>query len=89
MISFENKYNWYALAVSILGNCIPEMAFLKLEMDRPDRAKMRYSKNDIEDMHKIKSSGLTYKELAEIYCSTPDCLYHVMNRARKSGAISV
>ncbi|WP_422447851.1 hypothetical protein [Thermoanaerobacterium sp. DL9XJH110] len=86
--SFSTKENWYALIIAILGNCIPEVAFKKLESNHPDRVKMQYTKADLEDIYKIKKSGVTYTELADIYCTTPYSLYHILNRAKKKGVIS-
>lgn len=82
----QYNYNWYALAVSILANCIPEMAFRKLESSHPNKLIMKYTKEDIEDMYKLKKT-MTYKELAEIYCSTPEGIYHVMKRRSKGGEV--
>lgn len=81
--SFSTKENWYALVISILGNCIPEIAFKKIESDHPDKVKMRYTREDLKDINKIKSSGVTYKELAEMYCTTPDNLYCLLSKAKK------
>jgi len=62
--------NYYALCVSILCNCLPEVAFEKLQSNRPSKVKSSFkvlSDTDVDDMVKMHQEGLTYKQIGEIY----------------------
>lgn len=61
------RLNYYALVVSILGECIPETAFEKLQSYKPGNVKNQLTDDDYRDMIKLREQGLFYKDLSEIY----------------------
>lgn len=74
------KINYYALVVSILGECIPEMAFEKLQSDEPGNVKNQLTDDDWDDMAKLRLQGVFYKELEEIYCLNKTTIYRKLKR---------
>ena len=61
------RLNYYALAVSILSECLPEMAFEKLQSDKPGNVKNQLTSEDWDDMAKLREQGVYYKDLEAIY----------------------
>ena len=61
------RLNYYALVVSILGECIPETAFEKLQSDKPQFVKNQLTDDDYRDMVKLREEGVFYKDLSEIF----------------------
>lgn len=64
MIPWAHKINYYALIVSILTKCTPELAFKKLLLGR---VKNEFTEADYADMAKLRKRGLSLKELSDIY----------------------
>ena len=69
------RLNYYALVVSILGECIPETAFEKLQSDKPQFVKNQLTDDDWNDMVKLREQGVYYKGLGEIYCVDPSNIH--------------
>lgn len=63
--------NYYALVVSIIGNCIPETAFEKIQSETPSTVKNRLSDEDFKDMAKMREEGMFLKDIGEIYGIDP------------------
>lgn len=61
------KLNYHALVVSILGECLPEMAFEKLQSDAPSKVTNQLTDDDWDDMARLRLQGVYYKDLEEIY----------------------
>lgn len=76
---------YHALTIAILTQCMPELAFLKLE--NPSR---KYKPNecaevDLDIWSQMRKEGISYPKIAALYCTTPGCVY---NRLKRKGAIS-
>lgn len=74
------KLNYYALAVSILGECIPETAFEKIQSDKPQFVKNQLTDDDWDDMAKLRAEGIFYKDLGAIYCMDPATIHRKLKR---------
>lgn len=65
--SNELRLNYYALTVAILGKCNLETAFEKVQSDQPSKVHAQFSMDDLEDMQKLKSEGISWVKLGRIY----------------------
>ncbi|WP_226986697.1 hypothetical protein [Carboxydothermus hydrogenoformans] len=78
--------NYLALAVSILANASPELAFEYLDKGKPIgwRKRKDITEEDVLDMVKLKNEHrLTYKQIAEIYGMSKDAIRHRIQRYSK------
>lgn len=58
--------NWYALCIAIMLKMPPETAFQVLDIGQRNR-KSVLNFDDTRDMLKLKSDGLTYKQIGVMY----------------------
>ena len=70
-----------ALTVAILSECSMEIAFEKIQSDNPSKVKQVLSPEDIEDMNKLRSEGLTIEDLQDIFYTSRITIYR---RTRQS-----
>jgi len=79
------KENYCALAVAILTQATPEKAFDLME-NLPSRTKTNshshITRDDVDDMRRLKSEGLTYSQIGEIYNLDRHNVYAKMNRQK-------
>lgn len=80
-------FNWYALALSIINNVLPEQAFSLLENGKTTK---KYNTVNLEDMIKLRQQGMTYKAIGEIYGIKESAVckriaYHKNNRPAATG----
>ena len=81
------RINYYALAVAILGNCIPETAFEKVQSDKPSKVINQITDDDLHDMLKLREQGVFYKDIAEIYCMDKSTIHRRLKRFSNKGAV--
>ena len=74
------KLNYHALVASILSECLPEMAFEKLQSDEPEKVQNQLTEEDWDDMARLRLQGVYYKELSEIYCLDKATIYRKLKR---------
>lgn len=70
--------NHYALIVAILKGCTPEQAFERLNTGHNKTIKAK--ETEILEMIKLKSEGLTYKEIGEMYGLSDHATYRKIKR---------
>ncbi|MBT9156996.1 MAG: hypothetical protein DDT37_02001 [Firmicutes bacterium] len=73
---------YLALVVSIIVSCTPEVAFGRLDSSEPKSVKHPTTPDELADMHKLKCSGMTYRELAEMYGLSPYTIYGRLRQRR-------
>lgn len=78
--------NYYALAVAILANCIPETAFERLQSDKPSKVKNQVTHDDYDDMVKMREDGVKFSEIGEIYCMDPSSIHR---KLKETGRIVI
>ncbi len=71
--------NYYALALAILKPVTPEQAF---QIISGQKSKREITTSDIEKMIKMKSQGMTYKQIGEIYGLSAHAVYARIGRAK-------
>ncbi len=69
--------------VSILGECIPETAFEKLQSDKPEYVKNQLTDDDWDDMARLRAEGLFFKDLGAIYCMDKATIHRKLKRLSK------
>lgn len=76
--------NWCILAIAALYErpCTIEQAFELFDKGKLTKNKRR-PKEDIEDMVKLKKKGLTFEEIADIYCTDKGIVCRVINSFKK------
>lgn len=84
--SIEVRLNYYALVISIIGDCMPETAFEKVQSEKPSKVRNRITNDDIEDMAKLRAQGLTLKDLGEIYGIDPTVICRRLKMLTEQGA---
>jgi len=79
--------NYAALAVSILSDCFPEIAFEKLYnphcISVGKKSRNMLTDTDIENMMRYKCQGLTYKQVGSIYGISDHCVNKRIQRYKK------
>jgi len=84
MESWELKDNYIACVMCILTGWTPEQCFDYLEkLERP-RYNLNVTEDDVLNMVRLKQSGMTYREIGEIYGLSPDATYNRIRRFKKS-----
>ena len=81
---FDIRLNYYALTVAILRGCTPEQAAELLETGRLRRGRIVNTDNladDVAEMIDLKASGLTYKQVGEMFGCSADTVYTRIRRA--------
>ena len=61
---------YHALCVAILANCMPELAFAKLNNPKQKYNPREYREIDRNIWAEMRAKGIAYKEIAELYCIT-------------------
>ncbi|MHB1421264.1 MAG: hypothetical protein ACYCX4_17080 [Bacillota bacterium] len=74
------KLNYYALTVAILTGCLPEIAFDKLD-GRRIKKRTEYTQ-DASDMLQLRESGVTYKDIGEMYGLKKSTVFMRLKRER-------
>ncbi|MBN3379278.1 hypothetical protein CF088_11420 [Clostridium botulinum] len=74
--------NWCALLIAALREkpCTREQAIQLYDTGK--LSKNRKSKEDIEDMIKLREQGLKFNEIAEIFCSDPSTVCKLVNKKK-------
>ena len=76
------EYNYCALAICILTNCLPEHAFARLDNKN---TKVRLSEQDTEDMIELKKT-MTYQKIADIYGVSADTVCRRVKKYKGTAA---
>lgn len=75
------RENWYALCIAILTRYTVEQSIDIINIGKVKNTVI--TKEDVEDMKALKSYGLTYKEIAEIFNINEHTVYRRIKRANK------
>lgn len=73
-----------ALTIAIITECMPELAFAKLE--DPDR---KYKPNDCLEVDltiwtRMRKRGISYPKIADLFCTTSGYVYNRLKRKEAS-----
>ena len=77
------KLSYYALAVAILNPCRVEIAFERVQSDCPSQIKKGITQKDRADACKLRTMGMSCKELGEIYGVNANTVYKWTERMSK------
>ena len=70
--------NYMALAVSILGNCSSDEAFLRLEKGVSHK-NHKWSWEDIDEIQACRNQGMEWKDIAEMFGTSVTGLHKGFN----------
>ncbi len=71
---------YYALTLCILKNIVPEQAIAYIETGHH----IKLSEKDVEDMRKFKKSGMSYRQIGEMYGITHEAVYGRLRQRKKT-----
>ncbi|AWB17234.1 hypothetical protein [Clostridium botulinum] len=76
--------NWCILAIAALYErpCTIEQAFEVFDKGKLTKNKKK-SQEDIEDMVKFRNMGMTFEEIADIYCADKRTVCRLINSFKK------
>lgn len=84
MKAYYLRYNMAAFILSILKKYTPEESMYYIYTGQELNKKLKYNEMDTVDMINLKESGVTLKEIGEIYGISFSAVSHRISRYKKS-----